>query len=111
MQDSFFARILLLFSAVLVKGRITAVKIPGIEMILDISKPFSKSLKMHDLAFTQEPDRVADLGILDKTQDIVVCCAGFLLCCNCERTTYYVEQTGQAAFQIKDSYFFAELIF
>lgn len=81
-----------------VEARVERVEIPAVKPVLKSAERFTETLEMDDFPFPQEADRVADVGIFYDTQDVVVCRAGFLLCCNCERTTYHVKQIGQAAF-------------
>ena len=42
-------------------------------------RPLSKALVMDDLPLAQEDDRVADIGIVNQAQDVVVGGAGLLL--------------------------------
>ena len=67
-------------------------------MILYDAGGLSKSLEMDDLPLSQITDRIADVRIFYNAEDIIISGPGFLFCCNCERTTYHVEQIGQAAF-------------
>lgn len=50
-------------------------------------QPFAETLEMHDFAFPQETDWVADFRVFDKAQDIVIGSAGFLFCCDLVKTT------------------------
>ena len=50
-------------------------------------QPFAETLEMHDFAFSQETDWVADFRVFDKAQDIVIGSAGFLFCCDLVKTT------------------------
>ena len=52
---------------------------------------------MHDLPLPEEFYRVAYFRIFYKAQDIVVSCAGFLLCCDLVKTTA-VENLEKALF-------------
>jgi hypothetical protein len=42
---------------------------------------------MHNLACSQEFDWVAYVWVFYKPQDIIVCCPGFLFCCDLVKTT------------------------
>ena len=50
-------------------------------MVLDVPEGFSEPLEMDDLPFPQEPDGIADFGIFDHAENVVVGYTGFLLCC------------------------------
>ena len=65
-----------------VERRIICVEILRTQVFLNASKSFSKSLEMHDLALTQEPDGITDLRVLYEAKDVVIGGAGFLFCCN-----------------------------
>lgn len=47
---------------------------------MQTAEGFTKPLEVHDLTLSQEADRIADIGIFDHAQDIVICGAGFLFC-------------------------------
>lgn len=81
-----------------VKSRIKCIEVFGIQFILGDAKRFTESLEMDDFPYTEIADGVTDIRVFYHTKDIVVGGAGFLFCCNCERTTYHVKQIGQAAF-------------
>lgn len=49
---------------------------------------FAEPLKMHDLPLSQELDWISDIGIIGKAKDIIICRAGFLLCCHVKIATY-----------------------
>lgn len=67
-------------------------------MILQNSQSFAEALEVNDFPLSQVADGITYLRVSYHPQDIVIGGAGFLLCCNCERTTYHVKQIGQAAF-------------
>lgn len=48
---------------------------------------FAETLIMHNLPLPEELDRIADFRVFYKTQDVVIGCAGFLLCCDHVKTT------------------------
>ena len=66
-------------AAVFVERRIAGVEILGVEVILCDAEGFSEPLEMDDLALSEEADRVADIGIVGETKDIVVGRARLLL--------------------------------
>ena len=49
-------------------------------MVLRDAERVAEALIVHNLALAQEFDRVADVGIVDKTQDVVVGRTRLLLC-------------------------------
>ena len=68
-------------------------------MILSYAQCFTEPLKVNDLSLTEETDRVTDLRILHKAEDIVVSGAGFLfgghiLVQVCDRIAFALELTG-----------------
>ena len=48
--------------------------------VLPCTIRFAEALVMDYLALSEEADRVADVRVVGETEDIVVGCAGFLLC-------------------------------
>jgi hypothetical protein len=55
-----------------IKFRIERIKIPGIQVILHDPKGFAKPLEMYDFTFPEELDRISDIGIVNKAEDIVI---------------------------------------
>ena len=78
----------LLFKALFVKGRIECIKVFGVKFVCENSQVFTKSLIMHNLAFTQKTDRVYYIRIVTESEDVVVGYPCFLLCCNYISATY-----------------------
>lgn len=72
-----------------VEFRIDCVEVFGVEIILNDSQPFAKTLIVHDFALTQEADWVEDIRVVAKTDDVVVGRAGFLLWGDFVRTTLH----------------------
>lgn len=70
-----------------IKFRVECIEIPAVEMVFYNVQPFAETLEMHDFAFSQETDWVADFRVFDKAQDIVIGSAGFLFCCDLVKTT------------------------
>lgn len=81
-----------------VKTGVKRIEVPGVQVILGNAQGFTEALVVDDLPGSEELDGFTDIRILDQAQNVVVGGAGFLFCCNCERTTYHVKQIGQAAF-------------
>lgn len=81
-----------------IKFRVESIKIATVQFFLYNAQTFAETLVVDNFALTQEADRLTDFRVFYKTENVVVGSACFLLCCNCERTTYHVEQIGQAAF-------------
>ena len=49
-------------------------------VVLSCTIRFAEALVMDYLALSEQADRVADVRVVGETEDIVVGCAGFLLC-------------------------------
>ncbi len=63
-----------------VEGRVDRVKVLGIEIILCNANGVAEALIVHELALAQEFDRLADVGVITQTQNVVVRRARLLLC-------------------------------
>lgn len=63
-----------------VKFRIKRIEVFAVKLLLYEAEAFSESLVMDNLPLSQESDRIAYLGVFDKTEDIVVCRACLLFC-------------------------------
>ena len=63
-----------------IKFRVKCIEVLRIQMFFYNIQSFAKPLKMHNLAFPQETDRVADVRVFDKAQDVVIGRACLLLC-------------------------------
>lgn len=61
-----------------IECRIKGVKVFRVQVILRDPQRLAETLEVDDLAFPQELDRIAYVGIVGKPQDIVICRAGFL---------------------------------
>ena len=68
-----------LFKAILIEGRVESIEILGIQLIRRKAHTLTEPLEMDYLPCTQEFDRVADIGIINKPQDIVVRLSRLLL--------------------------------
>ncbi len=49
-------------------------------MLLIVVEKFAEALEVNNLALTEELDDLVDVGIVAQAENIVVGCAGFLLC-------------------------------
>ena len=65
----------------LIEGRIEGVEVLLVELILGNAQAFAEALIVDDLAFAQELDGLADIGIIDQPQDVVISSARLLFCC------------------------------
>ena len=70
----------LIAETVFVKGRVEGVEVFGVKLIGDHPEGFSKPLVMHYLTLTQEDEGISDIGVIDKTQNVVVGHSCLLLC-------------------------------
>ena len=61
-------------------GRIKSIEILGVQVILGHTQGIRKSLIMHDLTCSEEFDGILYVGVIHKTEDIVIGHAGLLLC-------------------------------
>ena len=78
---------------------IERIEVPAVQFFLDDPKAFSEPLIVHDLAFSQKADGIADLGIFYKPEDIVISGAGLLFCCHifmeiCDGVAFGLEDCG-----------------
>ena len=65
----------------LVERGIKSVEVLLVELILRDAQAFAKALVMDNLAFAEELDGLADIGIVDQPQDVIIGRACLLLCC------------------------------
>lgn len=70
-----------LLSYSFVKLRIPTVEVLVVAAFLRYSQSFAEALIVYQFAFTQEFYRVADIGIVNQSQNVVVCHPRLLLCC------------------------------
>lgn len=73
---------ILLHTLILVVVRIERIEIFEVKLILNDSKAFAETLEMYDFTLTQESDWVGNFRVFYETENVVVGCAGFLLCCH-----------------------------
>lgn len=76
---------LLLFRAN-IHRRIVGVVVFRIQIILYNTQCIAEPLEMHDLALAQEFERLSHIRVIDQAEQVVVGCAGFLLCYTSTRT-------------------------
>ena len=70
----------LFLPAILVKRGVDRVKILAVQLLLCDAEGIAEALVMHDLTRAQIFDRIANVGIVDQTQNVVVGRARLLLC-------------------------------
>ena len=63
----------------LVKGRVAGIEIFGVQIILSYAHSVGKPLKMHNLPLSKELDRITNVGIVNKPQNVVIGRSGLLL--------------------------------
>ena len=76
------------FCASFVEGRVHEVHVFLIQLVAGQAQPLAEALEVDHLPGPQELDDIVDIRIVAQTQDVVVCRAGFLLCCDRVRTTF-----------------------
>ena len=64
-------------------------------MILRDTNGIAETLEMINLSLAEKFDRVAHIGIIHKTENVIIRCARFLLCCNRMSATNF--QSTQAS--------------
>ena len=67
-----FAVLHLIFEALFVKARVECVEVLAVEFVGEDSKILSESLIVHNLALTQEANRVLYVIIIAETQNVVI---------------------------------------
>ena len=70
-----------------VKRGIKRVKVLRVETVSNKSQRLAEALIVNDLALAKKFDGVADVGVVDHSDKVVVGDARFLLCCNYVLTT------------------------
>ncbi len=76
------------FCVLSIEGGIVRVEILAVRLILCDAEGLAEALEMGHFSLTEEFDRLSHIGIIHKTQDIVVGDTRLLLCCNCISTTF-----------------------
>ena len=77
-----------LFPSVFIKTRIKGVEIFRIEPVLNKSQALTESLKMHDLSGSEEFDYILYVGVISKTENIIINSPCLLFCCNGKSATF-----------------------
>ena len=82
-----------------IKRRIHIIHILLIQLFAKQLHCLAKALEMHKLALAQELDRLSNVGIVRKAQNVIVGFTRLLLCCNGKSATYQTEKKfrGQGA--------------
>lgn len=70
---------ILIFRAGGVEGWVECIEVLCVKLLLNASECFTEALEVHNFPGTQETNRIGNLRILDKTQDVVVRDACLLL--------------------------------
>ena len=70
-----------------IKLRIKRIEIPAVQFFLGNSQAFAKTLVMDYFTFPQELNWLTYIIILHNPQDVVISASGFLLWCDCVKTT------------------------
>ena len=60
------------FAAAFVKAGVAGIEVLVVQIIGRNSKPFAEPLVMHDFTGPQEFQRIADIGIINEAQQVVV---------------------------------------
>ena len=63
-----------------VERRVERVEVAAVQSVLQYAQTFAESLVMNKLAFAQEFDRVAHVGIVREAENVIVGQTRFLLC-------------------------------
>ena len=71
-----------------IKTGVDEVHIFLVHAVLRQPQALAEALEVDHLPGPQELDDIVDIRIVAQTQDVVVCRAGFLLCCDRVRTTF-----------------------
>ena len=69
------------------QSRIHIVDIFLIQAFAKLLHRFAEALEVYNFSGTQELDDIIHIGIVRKSEDVVIGRASLLLCCNCVRTT------------------------
>ena len=81
LSGGFYACLFIIFSAaVLVKRRVAGVEVFGIEIILRNAESIAEALIVYYFTRAEEFYRVAHVGIVRKSENIVISRASLLLC-------------------------------
>ena len=78
-----------------VKGRVDQIDVFLVHPVLRQPQSLAEALEVDHLPGPQELDDIVDIRIVAQTQDVVVCRAGFLLCCDLVRTTFLLSELGR----------------
>ena len=67
--------------AVFIKARVPTVEVLFVSLILCDSESFAESLIMHELSFAKKSNSIANVGVINHSEDVVIGNSCFLLCC------------------------------
>ena len=63
-----------------VKRRIKCVEVFLIHLVGCKAETFTETLEMNNFTFTKELDYITHIRVINKTENVIVCCSCFLLC-------------------------------
>ena len=87
LKGSFFKKLPLVMPLLFVKLGIKSVKVLRIKVILNDTQRLTEALEMNKLSLAKELYRLSYVGVVGKTQDVIVGLARLLLCCELIRRT------------------------
>ena len=73
-----------------VKRRVEGIEVLFVEFILCDAQAFAEALVVDDLALAEELDGLANVGVVDQAQDVVVGRACLLLCCTFISANFFI---------------------
>lgn len=76
-----------LLAELFIKVWVVSIKILFVQIILNQAKAFTETLEMNQFALTQETNGISYLRIFYQTKEVIIGSAGFLLWCDCVKTT------------------------
>lgn len=76
------------FGCTPIKLGVEGVIVTRVQMLLHHAQRIAEALEVYDFAFPQEFQRVAHIGVINQTKQIVIGCACLLFCCKRARAAY-----------------------
>ena len=93
-----------------IKGGVVSIKITRIQMLLGNSESIAKALIVYDLALAQITQGIAYIGVVAKTNQIVVGCTRFLLCCNSKSASFCAAEQRNPPLRVGEIDFVDEIL-
>ena len=81
--------------ALFVEGRVHEVHVFLIQLVAGQAQPLAEALEVDHFPGPQEADGIIDIRVIGQAENVVVCRAGFLLCCDLVRTTFLLSELGR----------------